>query len=70
MIYTGLLVWLSACKNITGKDNEIYVMPTESLFWVQDKFRRSPGVGKPNYVESKFKKTQINELHVIPLTGL
>ena len=70
MFSSGLFVWLSACPNITGKDNEIYVMPTESLFWVQDKFRGSLSVGKPNYVESKFKKTQINEQHVIPLTGL
>lgn len=31
MFYSGLLVWLSACPNITGKDNEMYVMPTESF---------------------------------------
>ena len=70
MFSSGLFVWLSACPNITDKDNEIYVMPTESLFWVQGKFRGSPGVGKPNYVENNFKKAQIYQLNVIPLTGL
>ena len=27
-------------------------------------------IGKANYAESKFKKAQIYQLHVIPLTGL